>query len=78
MSTLRDEIEATLEPGDDYPDPDGVAEALCRHCRFPVVRKNVSTGRYFSPNWRMAWVHTDTYEVRCWAPSASPDREVTD
>lgn len=72
---LQAEILAALEPGDEHPDPERVAEALCIHCTFPVVRRRVPTGRrFFGPFWRTAWVHTNNGEVRCWSPNAAPDR----
>ena len=72
---IQAEILAALTPGDDHPDPEGVATALCVHCTFPVVEREVRTSKQFTgPFWRRAWVHTDTGETRCWSPTASPDR----
>ena len=71
---IQAEILADLAPGDISPDPERIATALCGHCRFPIVRETVSTGRQFrGPYWMEAWVHTDTKKQACWTPNAYPD-----
>lgn len=71
--TLREEIESYMTPGDADPDPERVATEICVHCTFPIVEREVRTGRIFSgPFWRKTWVHTDSGEVKCWATNATP------
>jgi len=72
---IQSEILAAMGDGDDNPDPEGKATALCAYCDFPIYETRVHTGRQFrGPFWQDAWVHTDTERTDCWHTHARPDK----